>query len=65
MNKIPAGYKKTEVGIIPNDWSVENLKNLTSRIGDGIHSTPKFCENGNYFFVNGNNLANMTTVFTN
>ena len=25
-NKIPAGYKQTEVGVIPDDWGVELIK---------------------------------------
>ena len=27
-HEIPKGYQKTEVGIIPNDWTVESLQNL-------------------------------------
>jgi len=27
-------------------------------IGDGIHGTPEYDENGDYFFINGNNLSN-------
>jgi type I restriction enzyme S subunit len=27
-------------------------------IGDGLHGTPKYNENGEYFFINGNNLDN-------
>jgi type I restriction enzyme S subunit len=49
-------YKKTELGMIPNDWEVKTLENFCSRIGDGIHSTPNYSDNGDYYFVNGNNL---------
>ncbi|WP_130537140.1 restriction endonuclease subunit S [Thiomicrorhabdus indica] len=31
---------------------------LTTKISDGIHSTPIYDEQGDYFFVNGNNLIN-------
>lgn len=51
------GFKHTEVGVIPSDWEVEALYSLTSRIGDGIHSTPKYDDVGEYYFVNGNNLS--------
>lgn len=34
------------------------LKELSTRIGDGLHSTPIYDENGEYYFVNGNNLVN-------
>ena len=27
-------------------------------IGDGLHGTPQYNENGEYHFINGNNLAN-------
>jgi len=26
-NKIPEGYKQTEVGVIPKDWKVDKLIN--------------------------------------
>ena len=28
MNSIPKGYKKTEVGVIPDDWEVKELGNI-------------------------------------
>jgi type I restriction enzyme S subunit len=40
------------------DWSVKRLGDLAERIGDGLHSTPVYDENGQYYFVNGNNLTN-------
>ena len=33
---IPAGYKQTEVGVIPEDWIVEPLENFTSFISYGF-----------------------------
>lgn len=56
LNLIPAGYKQTEVGIIPEDWECSNFDYICSTIGDGIHSTPTYNDNGEYFFINGNNL---------
>ncbi len=29
-NVIPAGYKRTEVGVIPNDWDEINLNSIVS-----------------------------------
>jgi type I restriction enzyme S subunit len=52
------GYKQTELGIIPVDWEIVELVKLTTKIGDGIHSTPQYTDNGDYYFVNGNNLGN-------
>ncbi|KAB1067957.1 hypothetical protein F6U93_08425 [Tamlana haliotis] len=37
-------------------WENTNLLNVTSKIGDGLHGTPKYDENGEYYFINGNNL---------
>ena len=31
---------------------------LCSEIGDGLHSAPIYDENGEYYFINGNNLVN-------
>ena len=61
---IKEGYKKTEIGLIPMDWDLKTLGDLTTRIGDGIHSTPNYNQNGDYFFVNGNNLINGKIIVT-
>jgi len=37
-------------------WPKYSLKSLTSRIGDGIHGTPKYVDKSDYPFINGNNL---------
>ena len=52
------GYKQTEVGVIPEDWELQTLYDITSEIGDGIHSTPNYSDSGNYYFINGNNIQN-------
>jgi type I restriction enzyme S subunit len=36
------------------------LKDITSKIGDGIHGSPIYDENGEYYFINGNNLVEGT-----
>lgn len=38
------------------------LENISTRIGDGLHGTPKYNEQGEYFFINGNNLQNGSIV---
>jgi len=45
-------------------WDKIPLKNLCSRIGDGIHGTPEYVENSNIFFINGNNLKAGNIVIT-
>jgi type I restriction enzyme, S subunit len=43
--------------VLPQGWEEKTLKNSTSILGDGLHGTPKYSENGDYFFINGNNLV--------
>lgn len=50
--------------MVPKGWSTQQLINLADRIGDGIHSTPNYNEDGDVFFVNGNNLKNGKVVIT-
>ena len=42
---------------IPEGWKWVRLSQIISVLGDGIHGTPAFDEIGDYYFVNGNNLA--------
>lgn len=53
---VKAGYKQTEVGVIPEDWDIKPLFKLAEEIGDGIHATPQYVKRSDFFFVNGNNL---------
>lgn len=39
------------------DWKEYKLKDVTTILGDGLHGTPKYDENGSVFFINGNNLV--------
>lgn len=39
------------------EWEEKKLDNLTNKISDGIHTTPNYDDNGNFYFVNGNNLV--------
>jgi type I restriction enzyme S subunit len=38
------------------DWTEKKLNEISNKISDGIHSTPQYDENGEYYFINGNNL---------
>lgn len=38
---IPAGYKQTEVGVIPEDWSVSPMSSLTCLMTNGFVGTAK------------------------
>jgi type I restriction enzyme S subunit len=46
---VPEGYKKTKVGVIPNDWSNTELKNLISKdIQNGYSPLCPELENGSW-----------------
>ena len=40
------GYKKTEVGVIPEDWEVKKLGLVTQLIKDGTHNPPTRVDKG-------------------
>ena len=40
------------------DWEQRKLGDICSEIGDGLHSAPTYDNNGEYYFINGNNLVN-------
>jgi type I restriction enzyme, S subunit len=49
--------------ILNSEWKEVQLQDVVTKLGDGLHGTPKYKENGEYFFVNGNNLVNGKVVF--
>ena len=52
MNEVN-GHKKN--GILKT-WKAVQLKDIVSVLGDGLHGTPIYSDDGEYFFINGNNL---------
>jgi type I restriction enzyme S subunit len=43
---------------IPENWVWCRLGEIISVLGDGLHGTPNYDSNGDYYFINGNNLIN-------
>jgi type I restriction enzyme S subunit len=44
-------------GVFENgNWEKKELRELTTVLGDGLHGTPKYTIDGEYYFINGNNL---------
>jgi len=43
---------------VKNDkgWDVKRLAEACTAIGDGLHGTPKYSVDGDYYFINGSNL---------
>lgn len=48
---IPAGYKQTELGVIPEDWDVLPL-NKVANFKNGVAHEDCVCESGKYVLVN-------------
>ena len=44
------------------NWKEYSLQEVTTRIGDGLHGTPVYDDNGSYYFINGSNLLNGKVV---
>ena len=47
---------RLENGVSDESWEEVTLKELSSVIGDGLHGTPVYSEDGDYYFINGNNF---------
>lgn len=54
--EIDKGFKQTDLGVLPRGWECPSIADLKIEVGDGIHSTPNYESNGEYYFINGNNL---------
>ncbi|MCJ7977298.1 restriction endonuclease subunit S [Aeromonas veronii] len=63
---IPAGYKQTEVGIIPTSWTVKIIRDLGFDISDGNYSS-KYPRSDEFTligipFIRANNIKGLTVV---
>ena len=45
-------------------WEEYKLEDITAEIGDGIHATPIYDDNGTFYFVNGNNISEYGIIIT-
>ena len=46
------------------EWKEHKLEDITTEIGDGIHATPIYDDNGTFYFVNGNNISEYGIIIT-
>ncbi|WP_339525329.1 restriction endonuclease subunit S [Pseudomonas sp. EA_35y_Pfl2_R111] len=46
--------------MVPEGWTVNYLSDLSLKISDGIHTTPKYVDQSDIYFINGNNLKSGT-----
>lgn len=54
---VPEGFQQTEVGVIPQDWSVISAADACQKIQDGTHFSPKIGGN-DYLYVTSKNIRN-------
>ena len=48
----------------PKKWATKCFDDVCDGIGDGLHGTPEYDDNGDYPFINGNNLIDGHIVIT-
>lgn len=46
-----------------SEWLEVRLEDLTTVLGDGLHGTPDYDDNGDFYFINGNNLNSGRIIF--
>ncbi|PAU95377.1 hypothetical protein CK503_04060 [Aliifodinibius salipaludis] len=60
-NSVPEEYKRTEVGVIPNDWEMRLIKDL-AHIGTGAKNTEDKIDDGRYpFFVRSSKVERINS----
>ena len=60
--KIPAGYKQTDIGVIPADWDVKRLGDIV-RFNNGKAHERFIDDKGNYIVVNSKFISTEGEVF--
>jgi type I restriction enzyme S subunit len=55
--KEPLPIKPVPSSTTPSSWTQVNLDSITTILGDGLHGTPKYDSDGEFYFINGNNLS--------
>ena len=55
--EVKPGYKQTEIGVIPVEWEVRNLSDVSRKITDGDHVTPVRTSHG-YYLLSARNVLN-------
>lgn len=56
MKKLLSGEKR--FNRFSDEWKFKTLGKIALKIGDGLHGTPKYTEESDFYFINGNNLKN-------
>lgn len=66
MEQIKKGYKKSEVGVIPEDWAVKRFYEVTNAITCGVAATPEYVSEQNGMpFLSASHVQNEKVINTN
>ncbi len=65
MLKQKTKFKQTEIGMIPEDWEVVRLDEVTINITDGKHGDCKNEENSGYYFISCKDVGNKRIDYSN
>ena len=55
--EVRPGYKQTEIGVFPEEWKVSYLSQVSLKITDGDHATPRRSRHG-YYLLSARNVLN-------
>ena len=61
--KEPVALELSDEDPKPATWTTTNLDSATTILGDGLHGTPEYDPEGEFYFINGNNLSNGRIIF--
>lgn len=64
MDKNKENVPKIRFPGFTDPWEQRKFSEGTSKIGDGLHGTPKYTDNGDVYFINGNNLVNGQVIIS-
>lgn len=53
------GYKQTEIGVIPEDWEVVSIRELTDFHKQGYYTQEKYSNEGKYYLLRGTDMQNI------
>ncbi len=56
--ELRAGYKKTDIGLVPNDWNIVSVGNITKFHKQGYYTTEQYKGDGEYFLLRGTDMQN-------
>ena len=50
-------FQMTKIGLLPKEWLVKTVKNISTQVTDGEHTTPERSESG-YYLLSARNIKN-------